>query len=145
MPPRKPKQDAPLGTHNGLPITARKIMVTNTGDGLSAAMTVVPVAVADGSEHFVSMRLRHSKTHYVNVFSKDDPEVLSGFEEVYQFRALGAVFDDRPDAAEQVLEMESRLEERAAAEALAEERRKREAKGEFTLESVPDEDESDPF
>ena len=138
----KKNVDAPLGLHNGLPILAKKIKVTKTGDGLSQAMTIIPVDVKDGSEHYVSMRLRHTRTYHDNVFSKDNPDELVGFEEVIQFSAQAAVFDDRPDAAEQVTAMEERLEAKAKKEAAEAERRKREAKGEFQL--IQGEGDDDP-
>ena len=148
MAPRKKPTNA-VGTHRGKPVLAKKIKITNTGDGLSKAMAITPVKIDDGSEHFISMRLKHTRTYHDNVFSQDDPEKLVGYEEVLQFQAQGAVFDDRPDAAQQVVEMEERIAERAEAEAAAEEKRKRREKGEFTIEdSLADANEatgSDPF
>ena len=129
----KKNVDAPLGLHNGLPILAKKIKIVKTGDGLSKAMTITPVEVKDGSVHYISMRLKQARTYYDNVFSKDDPDELIGFEEIIQFTAQAAVFDDRPDAAEQVTAMEERLEAKAKKEAAEAERKKREAKGEFQL------------
>jgi hypothetical protein len=125
--------DAPLGLHNGLPILSKKIKIVRTGDGLSQAMTITPVDVKDGSKHYISMRVKQTRTYHDNVFSKDNPDELVGFEEVIQFAAQAAVFDDRPDAAEQVTAMEERLEAKAAKEAAEAERKKREAKGEFQL------------
>lgn len=130
---KKPAVEAPLGLHNGLPILSKAIKITNTGDGLSQAMAVTPIDVKDASEHFISMKLRHTRTYYDNVFSKDDPDTLVGFEEIIQFQAQAAVFDDRPDAAEQVTAMEERLAAKARKEADEAERKKREARGEFRL------------
>ena len=143
----KKNVDAPLGLHNGLPILAKKIKVTKTGDGLSQAMTIIPVDVKDGSEHYVSMRLRHTRTYHDNVFSQDDPDLLVGYEEVLQFRAEGAVFDDRADAAEQVFEMEARIAAKAAKEAARLEREKKKERGEFPLPDMPEDedDNSEPF
>jgi len=139
----KKNVDAPLGLHNGLPIQRKRVKITNTGDGLSQAMTITPVDVKDGSEHYISMRIKHTRTYFDNVFSQDDPDNLIGFEEILQFSAQAAVFDDRPDAAEQVTAMEERLEAKAAKEAAEAERKKREAKGEFQLIRGEGDDEPD--
>ena len=127
-----------LGTHNGLPIMGHSIKITNTGDGLSKTMAVAPMRIEDGGDFIVSMRIKHTRTYYDNVFSKDDPDELIGYVEVTQFSAKGAVFDDRADASERVDEMEARIAARAAAEADAAETAKREAAGEFKLALVED-------
>ena len=137
----KKNVDAPLGLHNGLPISDKKVRFTNMG-GLSPGLTVTPVDVKDGAEYYISMRVKHAGTHFDNEFSKDDPDTLTGYVEVYQFSAQAAVFDDRPDAAEQVTAMEERLEAKAQKEAAEAERRKREAKGEFQL--IQGEGDDDP-
>lgn len=143
---KKPAPEAPLGLHNGLPILAKKIKITRTGDGLSQAMTITPVEVKDASEHYISMRVRQSRTYYDNVFSKDDPDELIGYDEVIQFAAQAAVFDDRPDAAEQVTAMEERLAEKARKEAAEAERKKKEARGEFQLiQGAGDDGDPDDF
>ena len=105
-------------------------------------MTIVPVDVKDGSEHYISMRIKHTRTYHDNVFSKDDPDALVGFEEIIQFSAQAAVFNDRPDTAEQVTAMEERLEAKAAKDAANTERKKKEARGEFQL--IQGEGDDDP-
>ena len=87
-----------------------------------------------GGHYISSSKLQHRKTIFENVFSKDDPDSLIGYIQIDSFRELGSVFDDRPDAAEQIDAMEDRIAEKAAVKAAAEERAKREAKGEFTFE-----------
>jgi hypothetical protein len=138
--PRKPV-DQGLGVHNGRPIIAKQIVITKTGDGLSESMTVTPVDLKDGQELYVSLKVKHAKTRYDNVYSKDDPTELIGFNEVYHLVAQGAVFDDRIDAGEQIAAMELRLKQKAAEDAANAERAKREAKGEFELPFPAAEDE----
>ena len=157
MATRKKPEATQFWTHNKLPILARKIIKTNTGDGLSKAVDIVPMDFDPGGHYISSSKLQHRKTIFENVFSKDDPDSLIGYVQIDSFRELGSVFDDRPDAAEQIDAMEDRIAEKAAAKAAAEERAKREAKGEFTFElteedeapalvSVPDiEDDDEPF
>lgn len=108
-----------LGKHKGKPILKKTLKVTNTGDGLTKTMEIVPIAIEDGSHHYVSMHLKHTRTYYDNVFSSDpgEEDKLIGYDEITQFTALGAVFDDREDAAQQVLEMEERVRAKAKAEA----------------------------
>jgi hypothetical protein len=135
---KRDRDDSPVGVYyEGLPVLAIKIRVTNTGDGLSNAMSVTPVKIDDGSKHFVSMEIGHSKTIYENVFSKDDPDDLIGYNLVYQFTGMSAVFDDRPDAEDQVRAMEGRLAEKAAEETEERERTRRRARGEFSITEVP--------
>ena len=43
MATRKKPEATQFGTHNKLPILARKIIKTNTGDGLSKAVDIVPM------------------------------------------------------------------------------------------------------
>ena len=139
MPTKKKAEVTQFGTHNKLPILARKIIKTNTGDGLSKAVDIVPMDFDPGGHYISSSKLQHRKTIFENVFSKDDPDSLIGYVQIDSFRELGSVFDDRPDAAEQIDAMEDRIAEKAAAKAAAEERAKREAKGEFTFELAEEE------
>lgn len=123
--------DAPLGRHEGLKILSRAIIVNKTGDGLSDAVDIEPHDVEVDGQYNLSVKIRHRKTRFDNVYTKpdkdsDDPPLLKGVDQVDIFDAITVVFDDREDTDKSLADMRQRI----AAEA---KRKKDAASGQFTL------------
>lgn len=78
-------------TYKGLDVLATVIKITNTGDGLSKAMSIEPVMVEFGDVVYVALRLEKTKDGYDVLFSKDDETPL-GVAYVQQFKATQSAF-----------------------------------------------------
>lgn len=115
-----------LGTHEGLPITERQIIINKTGDGLSKAMPFDPFDIAPDSEHFLNVHVRHRKTRFDNVYSKDDTDKLIGFIQIDILEATGVTRWADDVAADATREMERKIVDAA-------EKAKAEKKGQFRL------------
>ncbi|HVB38571.1 MAG TPA: hypothetical protein VND92_08530 [Vicinamibacterales bacterium] len=106
---------APLGTHEGYPILAVLMIVNKTGDGLSRAMEVAPHFVDVDSEAYLSVKVRHRKSRYDNVYDKHG-EIL-GVNLVQIFDAVGATFDERGgEDVDDTIRAVAELKERRRAE-----------------------------
>lgn len=97
----------------GLPVVAMKIIISNTGDGLSDSMSVEPQDFALNSSAVCALRLTCVEVRYAPV-SKDTPNLL---QKVIKFRAGDAAFvDESAVDAELARAAEQRREAKEARE-----------------------------
>lgn len=109
-------ETADLGIHKGLPITKEAAVITKGARVVSDAMQVALFDVEDGGYAYLSLEVRHAGERFVNVFSKDEPDKLIGYEHQIVLEAIGAAPDDRESTQKAVTKIKAELAERRAAE-----------------------------
>ena len=118
-------------TYKGLDVLATVIKITNTGDGLSKAMSIEPVEVKFGEVVYVALRLEKTKDGYDVLFSKDDETPL-GVAFVQQFKATQAAFVPEKAVRKAIDSMHDKI---IAAE---EERKSGQSSLEFEYDDMPE-------
>ncbi len=126
--------DDGLGEFEGRPISAIKIIITRTGDGLSKAMTVAPKILHQGESGYIVLSYQTAKIRFDPAEDEDGEPVA---ERVQILVADGATFVDRDLVGDVVDTMRERIAEREARI----KREKDEAKGIFTFDGLADDEE----
>ena len=128
---RKKDAEPELGTFEGRDVSAVKIIITKTGDGLSAAMAVEPTILHQGDVGYIVLSFVARKIRFDD--DKDDADLTT---RIQILEATGATFVDRDLIGDAVEVMQERIE--AHAEQLKIERD--EAKGIFRLHAEDDDE-----
>lgn len=98
--PRAKAAPKPLTDFEGHEVVAAKIIVTNTGDGLSQNLKIAPVEYHHGEERIIVMRAVVVKVRHDEHTTKDsDEDGDLQLERVHIFRAGTAIVADEATAA----------------------------------------------
>ena len=127
----KDDQSAPYGYHKGLPILTRDSQMKNGARTVNGVMAVAPFDLESGGSIVMSSLLRHAGDDYQIVRSKDDPDVILGWNRTMVLDMIGAAEDNRPAAMKAIQKVMDQVVNAAKVAKAAK-------KGQGTLEDIVD-------